>query len=436
MSIPGVPGKRWARVLAVLVLFVFLAFDCGPTDIDTWDTLDASVFKLDDDQRTGDLIEIIDGLAAHDSVNAVDVVDLHLNREGKHLPDATVTEVADVTHYHTGFRWDSGDQGVEYWVPQGITGTAAAQASGETSNGRKLLLVSWYYDMDDSDSNEPKPENCDIPCECTTVSEGYGSDVVRNKGVRVSFVDVTKMSRVNYRHTLLVEPYRRQDGTPDYCPVPIHAGGIAWMHHLLYVADTSYGLRVFDTSRILEVSTDDKSIVGYHGDEYHAFNYRYILPQVKAYKLDDDSEPFRFSFVAVDRSTSPMSLVTGEYCRDSEDDNCDAAHPGRILRWELDDSTYWMQTTDGVATAVEAYASNTEKLQGALAYNRRFWLSQSNGSSSPGKLIWFDDDDHQSADWAVGPEDLHYAPGSHNLWTLTEYDGKRTVFAVKVDDYE
>ena len=31
--------------------------------------------------------------------------------------------------------------------------------------------------------------------------------------------------------------------------------------------------------------------------------------------------------------------------------------------------------------------------------------------------------------------DLHYAPGSGNLWSLGEHPGYRSVFAVKLHDY-
>jgi hypothetical protein len=63
----------------------------------------------------------------------------------------------------------------------------------------------------------------------------------------VSFVDYARPVRPRYRHVLLVEPYRDRAGNPSFRAVPVHAGGIAWYGHYLYVADTYAGFRVFDT---------------------------------------------------------------------------------------------------------------------------------------------------------------------------------------------
>ena len=45
------------------------------------------------------------------------------------------------------FGWNSGDQNVDYWIPQGLTGSADASASGLVG-GREVVLASWYYDAD------------------------------------------------------------------------------------------------------------------------------------------------------------------------------------------------------------------------------------------------------------------------------------------------
>src|SRR5688500_8178974 len=41
------------------------------------------------------------------------------------------------------FKWNDGDNGVDYWIPQGITGSAAAQEDGIVG-GHRSLVVSWY----------------------------------------------------------------------------------------------------------------------------------------------------------------------------------------------------------------------------------------------------------------------------------------------------
>lgn len=114
----------------------------------------------------------------------------------------------------TGFCWNDGDDGADYWYPQGVTTTRDAYEAGEYDN-HQIVLTSWYH----------KPEN-----------EGTG---VPNMGVQVSFVDWDADWANTYRHVLLVEP----TAGASFKAVPIHAGGIVWYGDLLYVADTSNGVR-------------------------------------------------------------------------------------------------------------------------------------------------------------------------------------------------
>ena len=89
-----------------------------------------------------------------------------------------------------------------------VTTSADASADGQYE-GKTVILTSWYY-------------------------RGPGV----NKGVRVSFVDYANPSAPRYRHVLLVEPYTDAPGNPNFRTVPVHAGGIVWYGHYLYVADT------------------------------------------------------------------------------------------------------------------------------------------------------------------------------------------------------
>lgn len=79
-----------------------------------------------------------------------------------------------------------------------------------------------------------------------------------------------------YRHLLLVEPQGSGD-TVSFKPArtgsgtSLHAGGIVWLGDKLYVADTTQGFRVFDLSRIIEVThTDDLSRIGVAGSRMDA----------------------------------------------------------------------------------------------------------------------------------------------------------------------
>jgi hypothetical protein len=99
-----------------------------------------------------------------------------------------------VKNVQGGFRWNTGDDEVPYWYPQGITGSADA-VDGGVVDGHRELLVSWYSK--------------------------------NGKGARISFVNADT-----------------------------HAGGIAWYGHYLYVAETHVGLRVFDLQHILKASVE------------------------------------------------------------------------------------------------------------------------------------------------------------------------------------
>ena len=307
------------------------------------------------------------------------------------------------------FCWDPGDSKVKYWIPQGVTGSSDADDDGMWGENR-VLLVSWYYD-------ESGP----------------------NKGVRVSFVD---MKNRKYRHVLLVEPTKTT--TPNYKAVPIHAGGIAWLNNLLYVADTKVGLRVFDISRILEVSDAEDSI-GKSGSTYYAHNYKYVLPQVATYRQPQyDTEKcvpsaaqLCFSSLSLDRSTTPATLVVGEY-RDGR--SADAAvDGGRVARYGVDPSTRRPVLTNGKAVPRDVVTMPRSNVQGVQTWQGRYYL----GRSSNRKHSWMHSGSVGGStgtkSWAIGGEDLYYEHGADKLWTVSEHAwtedrttfiDRRAIFAV------
>ncbi|NUN15367.1 MAG: hypothetical protein HUU55_17190 [Myxococcales bacterium] len=355
---------------------------------------EAGGFRLFDENTWAAKGTILDELAAQPSIKPVslDTVLANLNRTA-----TKVSSVSGVECFHTGFTWNSGDNRVAYWYPQGITGTADAYAAGSYKE-HKVVVVSWYH----------KPD-----------VEGTAS----NKGVRLAITDVTDMANIQYRLVLLVEPYMNGT-TPDFKPIPVHAGGIAWVGDWLYVADTANGFRVFDMGRILEVHTGNNEWIGKVSatEGYHAFNYRYVVPQVGRYKLCSGSCCTRFSYVALDRSTTPISLVSGEYSADSI--------AGRVVRWPLDPQTGLLKQVDGRVQAAEAAFPGIDNMQGALSWKDQYFLSCS--GNVLGLYIAKPTQTLAKRTWPYGPEDLHYAPSSDNLWSLTEHPDQRFVFAVKL----
>lgn len=282
-------------------------------------------------------------------------------------PLGNAPELRAVKNVAGGFRWNAGDNAVDYWYPQGITGSADAVPDGIV-DGHRELLVSWYSK--------------------------------NGKGVRVSFVDADKLGGAKYRHVLLVTP--NDDG--GFGLVESHAGGIAWFGNSLYVAETHGGLRVFDMRHILRVRNPDD-----------ALGYAFILPQVGLYKTTNPK--LVFSFVSVDRSGP--ALVTGEYRAGEKG--------GRIVRWPLDAASGLL--TGGRAAA--AFSSPATNVQGALMLNGRIGTSSSAGAGKPGVFTSGAPGQNAGTHpWAAGPEDLSYAPTSGRVYSLTEHPGARVVFGV------
>ena len=355
----------------------------------------ASNFRLAVTGDTSALITELDARLPNVSVPAV--LD-SANRAGSVCSPAASNRLA-------AFCWNSGDNGTPDWYPQGITTTADAYDAGQYE-GRTAILVSWYDHADD------------------------GID----KGVRVSFVDWANPSAPRYRHVLLVEPYRRSDGQPSFRSVNIHAGGIAWYGYYLYVADTWNGFRVFDMRHLWKVSTGDKNKIGLQSDgSYHAHDYAYVLPQAFRYVQSTEGgyAKLRFSFVSLDRTTTPDSIVVGEY-----------GNPGngtRIVRFGIDYTNRKLRTgSDGYARGTQAYTVSFTSMQGATSVNGRFLVSTSDGSGNRGDLIaWTPGGSPKqyTDSLPIGPEDVSYWAARDQLWSLTEYPGSRSVFAIRASAF-
>ncbi|RYE86052.1 MAG: hypothetical protein EOO75_16220 [Myxococcales bacterium] len=300
------------------------------------------------------------------------------------------------------FRWDSDDNDKAWWIPQGITGSPDADASGKVA-GRQLIVVSWYYDLDKHPNG------------------------TEEKGVRIALVDVTDPAKPTYRLALLVEP----TGTvaqPGYKAVTVHAGGIVWYGDHLYVADTSKGFRVFDMTRIFQVATD-KDTIGCAGGTCQAGTYRYVLPQVGAYRHGSACAPL-FSWVSLDRSVSPPTLVSGEYCSATA---CAGPIAGRAFRWPLDPATGRLSGPALWPSA--AYLMGQKQIQGGAAHAGLFFLSSSAPAGGGGALYRVKGTKSATSTWIDAPEDLMVDQPRGWLWSLSEGEGARYVMAAALSSY-
>ncbi len=299
------------------------------------------------------------------------------------------------------FGWQAGDQSVAYWIPQGITGSGDGVASGRVGD-RNVVLVSWYY----SRADDP------------------GSTL--EKGVRLAIADVTDPDDVRYRLVLLVDPVApaTAGGRADLAPVRIHAGGIAWVGRYLYVADTGTGLRVFDLERILPVATG-VDVLGHDAgtDAYYAHNYAYAVPQIDTIADVSSCAP-RYSFVSLDRSTTPPSLLSGEYDATSV--------AGRLFRWPLDLASGRPALVAGDRLVPDgAWYAGQSHVQGALSRDGVFWLSSSKPPAAGGELYrTAPATPTATLPWIDAPEDLFYDPAADRVWSLSEGQGARYVIAV------
>ncbi|ROO89037.1 hypothetical protein EDD29_6724 [Actinocorallia herbida] len=284
------------------------------------------------------------------------------------------------------FTFEDGDDDTRDWYPQGLTSASDAGISDPA------FIASWYW----------KPE---VDTE--------------ERGVRLTFLDP---QTAKYRHVLCV--IAKADGS--YAPVDIHAGGIAWYGDLLYIADTTRGLRVFDLRGILDIRSvqddvGDHTKFGRREGKYHAYGYRFLLPQTDCWKLTATGPVF--SFASIDRSSAPDRLVSGEYT-DVQGD------VGRLACWNLEEDGT-LAADKGVAVPCEAYRAPDFKIQGAACHKGRWYLSQAGTGAVRGKLLEAEPGAvPEVRDYPFGPEDLTVWREKKQLWSLTEFPRRRAIYGV------
>jgi hypothetical protein len=273
-----------------------------------------------------------------------------------------------------GFRWDDEDGASERWWPQGITNSAHVAGVD-----RKLLVTSWYAKDD--------------------------------RGSRITMVD---LDTLRYRHVLLAVP-EFVTGTVRLRPLRVHAGGLVWCGPYLYVAGTRHGLFTCRMEDVVEVEPGEET-----------FGHRFVLPVRFAYDATGDDDEMRYSFLSLDRSTAPPHLVAGEYAHGDM--------TKRIVRYPLDPETFSLHAEeDGVSRPVSFDDRGVGHMQGAAVVRGQYYVTTSRGRwrlgavqvGQPGAFRT-----HRQA-MPVGPEDICYWEDDDVLWSLSEYPGRRFVFAMK-----
>jgi hypothetical protein len=239
--------------------------------------------------------------------------------------------------------------------------------------------------------------------------------LVRTEGARISVVDRTDGERPGYRHVLLVTP-RRLPGFLAAGTVRVHAGGIAVLGDLLFVADTVFGVRVFRLADVLRVPSPARS------------GYRYVLPQWRSYRapLRSGVRRLRWSFLSIGQVDGRPNLVVGEYRRKGK------GSP-RLARYPLDHRTGLPAADDrGRCAPVEVHQDQPSRMQGAAVHGSTWFVTASSGEGVPGDLYagapgaWVR---HRRV-LPTGPEDLAWSLPGQELWCVTEWPGNRWVFPI------
>jgi hypothetical protein len=300
---------------------------------------------------------------------------------------------------HRAYTFDRADRRDPRWWPQGIT-TSADASDEETVGGRRLVVVAWYA------KELPGDES--------------------NQGSRLTFYDLDTR---RYRHVLLVVP-EMKDGKLQLVPLHVHAGGIVWHGPYLHVAATAKGFytcRLDDLFQVPEGIAGSARRIGISDDRVSSYGYRYVLPVRFAYKAETDEghERLRYSFMSLDRGTSPPELVAGEYARGDK--------TKRLARFPIDQETRLLETADDGLSRPAGLDEGVGQMQGAVVARGRFHVTVSHGPWMPGSVYAGVPGSFVQHKWAapMGPEDIAYWPSTDLLWSVSEHPRRRWIFAMR-----
>lgn len=287
------------------------------------------------------------------------------------------------------YTWDDHDRRDPRWWPQGISGSADAQDEVDTVAGRRLLVTTWY---------------------AKDLGEG-------SHGSRVTVLDLESL---RYQHVLLVTPTLAPDGTSGFRPLRIHAGGLVWRGPWLHVAATARGFVTCRLDDLLRVPAAHRA---------GSFGHTHVLPVRFAHRARtaEGHHPMRYSFLSLDRSTGPPTLLAGEYARGAGDAT-------RLARFALSaDSWPLAAGEDGHSRPVTVEDGSVLRMQGAVVAGDRLHVTVSNGPWQPGTVRVGHVGRLRPRRLAVpmGPEDLMWWPSTDRLWTLTEHPGRRWVVSMR-----
>lgn len=326
-----------------------------------------------------------------DSFPIMDLCQVNLNRTATKLSAANLSTVSPAI---LGFKWQTDDATTLKWRPQGITALNKAC--------KKFVAVSWYGRY----INNPFPCN------------GQNADY-RDRGSRVSFVDVSNPDSMRYRHVLLVD----ENYNTFY---DMHAGGILVVNDTLYVPDSrgsNDAMYVFPLDQIKQIPASFQSSF---------YNYGYLLARVPPI----DSLPINPSFLAYD--WDDQKIVAGAF-QNCDPVNCNNPAANTLMWYRPGNVNRYSPFYDDILGKMQGLGSADTKFNNG---KKDIWVSTSYGASNNSELYTFNYDfginnqQNQSIsignnyavfDLPPGLEDIHLSSDNDTIWTLTEFSPNHPV---------
>ncbi|MFI1162246.1 hypothetical protein ACH4UM_01225 [Streptomyces sp. NPDC020801] len=280
----------------------------------------------------------------------------------------------------------SDDANNSNWTPQGVSGTEDAQPGAGTVDGHRAIAFSWH-----AGGERPLPSDT---------------------GTRLSFLDRASTSN-KYIHVLLVVPNSTGTG---YSDVTVHAGGIVWYQHYVFVTANEGGVRVFDTDNLLQLANNPKGNIspncptGLQNGKYCGRGYHYLLPEIG--RWSNTGAGTRYDSMSLERAPSgSVAFLTSEFRRNSV---------GRVARWT--DSA--MTRFQGTIHPYIAWHQPVRYVQGA--FSRGCYYFNTGGGGGNRDLVRANTTGNRTPRSQLGGrglQDLYWLRSANQLWTLTEHQG-------------
>ena len=330
-------------------------------------------------------------------------------------------EDTQILAYTRGFRWADEKNSTE-WTPVAVATwedsvsdvTSEKEMEGVEDGVRGAMMVSWRHEG----------------------AEGKG-----DMGVRVSFIvnGTVKGGRKRYLHVLLVEDVSKTTSADVQITVLQNMnsrGGLVWHGDYLYLGDSTKGLRVFNMNNIWQVPDPKKT-----------FGYKYILPQERTYtpqNFPQSYKYFTFAFLAMDRNSTPPSLLVGEY----EPSDSGATY---LAKWPFDGITGRLKTsstkTKTTAEANWGYRITVPRVRGMVLAGTKYFIVQLPGlegqpevedvTQKAGAYIWLPGTMVERVEGVFprGGAGIAYLNSTGEVWAVGTAEGSRAVLAIDAGEY-